>query len=66
MDDFRATAAAFSQLTGVLGGFCITVLVLVLDSTSLSESKTAQDWVVGLLLFAALFYIYSSGILQTP
>jgi hypothetical protein len=30
MEDFRATATAFSQLTGVLGGFSMTILVLIL------------------------------------
>jgi hypothetical protein len=61
MDDFRATATAFSQLTGVLGGFSMTILVLVLGLTE--ERKTARDWTVGLLLIAAVSYIVSSGFL---
>jgi hypothetical protein len=63
MENFRATATAFAQLTGVLGGFSITILVLVLSATSLESHKTARDWTVGLLLFAAVTYISSSGLL---
>lgn len=63
MDDFRATATAFSQLTGVLGGFSITILVLVLGFTQEQESKTARDWTVGLILIAAVSYIVASGYL---
>jgi hypothetical protein len=63
IDDFRACSAAFSQLTGVLGGFCITVLVLVLDSSTLGRNEFAQDWIVGLILFVAMSYIFSSGVL---
>jgi hypothetical protein len=62
-ENFRATATAFSQLTGVLGGFSITILVLVLDSSLLGAHKTARDWTVGLLLLAAVAYISSSGLL---
>jgi hypothetical protein len=61
MEDFRATATAFSQLTGVLGGFSMTILVLILGL--LEENKTARDWTVALLLLAATAYIFSSGIL---
>lgn len=60
MEDFRAKATAFSQLTGVLGGFSLTILVLVLG---LDENKTARDWTVGLLLLAATAYIFASGYL---
>ena len=62
-ENTRATATAFSQLTGVLGGFSITILVLVLGSSPLSTHKTARDWTVGLLLLAAVAYISSSGLL---
>jgi hypothetical protein len=61
MEDFRATATAFSQLTGVLGGFSMTILVLIL--ALLEENKTARDWTVALLLLAATAYIFSSGVL---
>jgi hypothetical protein len=61
MEDFRAKATAFSQLTGVLGGFSMTILVLVIGL--LGENKTARDWTVALLLLAATAYIYASGIL---
>jgi hypothetical protein len=58
-EDFRATAMAFSQLAGVLGGFSITILVLVLSF--LSKNKDASDWSVALLLLASTSYIYGSG-----
>lgn len=61
MEDFRASATAFSQLTGVLGGFSMTILVLVLSLVQ--ENKTARDWSAALLLLAATSYIYASGIL---
>jgi len=61
MDDFRATATAFSQLTGVLGGFSMTILVLVLGLTE--ENKNARDWTVALLLIAATAYILGAGLL---
>ncbi len=61
MDDFRATATAFSQLTGVLGGFSMTILVLVL--TLSNEGKGARDWTVALLLIGAMAYICAAGIL---
>lgn len=59
MEDFRATATAFSQLTGVLGGFSITILVLILSFSS--DHKAARDWSVALLLLAGTSYIYGSG-----
>jgi hypothetical protein len=61
MDDFRATATAFSQLTGVLGGFSMTILVLVLGLAG--ENKTARDWTVALLLVTATAYIFAAGLL---
>lgn len=63
LDDFRAMATAFSVLNGVLGGFCITILVVSIDSDSLKENPSAQDWVIGLVLLAAMAFIYASGIL---
>jgi hypothetical protein len=62
-ENSRATATAFSQLTSVLGGFSITILVLVLGSSPLGSHKTARDWTVGLLLLAAVTYIASSAFL---
>jgi hypothetical protein len=62
-ENSRATATAFSQLGGVLGGFSIAILVLVLGSSPLGSHKTARDWTVGLLLLAAVAYISSSGLL---
>jgi hypothetical protein len=63
VDDLRGAASAFSQLTGVLGGFSITVLVLVLDSNTLANHSLAQDIVVALLLLGAMCFIFSSGVL---
>ena len=63
IEDFRASATAFSQLTGVLGGFSMTILVLVLDSSLLESHKSARDWIAGLLLLAAAIYICASGLL---
>lgn len=62
-EDFRATANAFSHLSGVLGGFCFTVLVLVLSPDFLSGSTHLKDWVLGLLLIAAFFYVLSASFL---
>lgn len=62
MDDFRATATAFSQVTGLLGGFSITILILVLPRDFLSDQLNAKNWIVGLLLLAASFYVYSASI----
>jgi hypothetical protein len=59
MDDFRATATAFSQLTGVLGGFSMTILVLVLGFAG--GNKSERDWAAGLLLIAGTAYIVSSA-----
>lgn len=63
VDDFRATAAAFSQVAGVLGGFCITVLVLVLPPEFLKDNQAAKDWVVGIVLLAAFLYVASASFL---
>ncbi|MGE5141165.1 MAG: hypothetical protein ACM3JD_16980 [Rudaea sp.] len=62
-DDFRASATAFSQLSGILGGFCFTILVLVLSPDFLKNNSTAKDWITGLLLLTALSYVVSSSFL---
>ncbi len=62
-EDFRATASAFSQLSGVLGGFCFTILVLVLSPDFMKESRDVKDWVLGLLLLASFCYIMSASFL---
>lgn len=61
-DDFRATAAAFSQVSGLLGGFSITILVLVLPKDFL-QGQAAKDWIVGLLLLTAFLYVASASFL---
>jgi hypothetical protein len=62
-DDFRATAAAFSQVSGLLGGFCMTILVLVLPKDFLQDQPNAKNWIVGLILFAAFLYVASASFL---
>lgn len=61
-DDFRSTAAAFSQLSGVLGGFCITILVLVLDQGFLADHGGAKEVAIVLLLITGVLYTASSGL----
>ena len=62
-EDFRATATAFSALSGVLGGFCFTILVLVLSPDFLNKNVEVKDWALGLLLMAALSYVVSASFL---
>lgn len=60
-EDISAAAAAFSSVSGVLGGFSVTIVVLAL-SPSVILSNSGKDWLVGIVLFSAGLYIYSSGI----
>ncbi len=62
-EDFRATFSAHSQLAGVLGGFCFTILVLVLSPDFLKDNDNVKDWVLGLLLLASVSYVFSSSLL---
>jgi hypothetical protein len=62
IDDMSAPAAAFSQVSGVLGGFCITIVVLAL-SPSVIGNIVNKDRVVALVLLAGGLYIISSGTL---
>lgn len=55
--NFCATATAFSAAAGVLGGFSITVLVLVLPADFLKDSPHIKDCCVGLILMAAFLYV---------
>ncbi len=59
--DASAAAAAFSQVSGILGGFSVTIVVLAL-SPSVISSDGGKDLVVGIVLLSAGLYIYSSGI----
>jgi hypothetical protein len=63
VDDFRATATAFSQVSGLLGGFSITILVLALSKDFLTNQPALKDWIIGLLLFAAFIYVASASFL---
>ena len=65
-ENFRATATAFSQLTGVLGGFSITILVLVLNPSLLGAHKTARDWTIGLLLLQRSHTFFHQDSWQIP
>ena len=62
-EDFRATASAFSELSGVLGGFCFTILVLVLSPDFLRNNSGVKDWALGLLLMAAFSHVVSASLL---
>ncbi|NEQ37894.1 MAG: hypothetical protein F6K40_17160 [Okeania sp. SIO3I5] len=55
------SASAFSSVSGVLGGFSITILVLCL-TPKIITINSQKDWIVSLILISATFYIYSSGI----
>lgn len=59
--DASPAAAAFSSVTGVLGGFSITIVVLALTPGTIA-SNSSKDWIVSLVLLSAGLYIYSSGI----
>jgi len=56
-DDFQATSTAFSQAAGVLGGFSMTIFVLVLPPDFLKDHSNPKDWIVGLILLAAFLYV---------
>jgi len=60
--DISSAAAAFSQVTGILGGFGVTIVVLALSPGTLPNSN-GKDWIVGVVLLGATIYITSSGIL---
>ncbi|ACC84430.1 hypothetical protein GNF10_00575 [Nostoc sp. UCD121] len=60
-NDTSPTAGAFSSVSGVLGGFSITLVVLALTPGTIA-SNSGKDWIVALVLLSAGLYIYSSGI----
>ncbi len=60
--DISSAAAAFSQVTGILGGFAITIVVLVL-SPGILQNEIGKDWIVGVVLLGAAIYITASGLL---
>lgn len=59
--DVSPTASAFSSVSGVLGGFSITLVVLGLTPGMISNDKT-KDLIVALVLLSAGLYIYASTI----
>jgi hypothetical protein len=59
--DASPAAAAFSSVTGVLGGFSITIVVLALTPGTIAINSS-KNWSVSLVLLSAGLYIYSSGI----
>lgn len=59
--DLTAAAGAFTQVTGVLGGFAITMIVLLLSNNS-AQSDVLYDGIIALLLAAAFIYIMASGV----
>jgi len=60
--DISAAAGAFSQVTGLLGGFAVTIVVLALSPGTIPGS-TGRDWIVAIVLLGAAVYITASGIL---
>jgi hypothetical protein len=59
---------AFAQVTGALGGFCITIMVLALTPGVFEPPGPAaegrlRDWLIATLMLAAGTYITSAGIL---
>jgi hypothetical protein len=63
-EDASPAAAAFSQVSGILGGFSVTIVVLAL-SPSVISNNLSKDFIVGIVLLSAAIYIYSSGIFAT-
>jgi hypothetical protein len=55
-------SGAFSSVSGVLGGFCITIVVLALTPNVIEHPK-GRDLIAATLLAAAAIYIASAGIL---
>jgi hypothetical protein len=60
-EDASPAAAAFSSVSGVLGGFSMTLVVLALSPQVIS-SDIGKDWIVAIILLSAGLYIYASGI----
>lgn len=60
-NDASPTAGAFSSVSGVLGGFSITLVVLALTPGTIA-SDIGKDWIIALVLLSAGLYIYSSSI----
>ena len=57
-------AVAFSAVSGVLGGFCITIFVLALTLTPNGSPVTRRiDWLAATFMLAAIVYITSAGYL---
>ena len=56
-----ALATGFSQISGLLAGFCITFVALALSSGNLL-SDDIRDLVISILLIASGFYIASAGL----
>jgi hypothetical protein len=57
-------AVAFSAVSGVLGGFCITIFVLALTLIpSGSPVPRRIDWLAAVFMFASAVYITSAGYL---
>ena len=60
-EDASPAAAAFSSVSGVLGGFSMTLVVLALSPQVIS-SDISKDWIVATILLSAGLYIYASSI----
>lgn len=63
-EDPGPAAVAFSAVSGVLGGFCITIFVLALTLAPNGSAVTRRiDWLAAVFMFAAAVYITSAGYL---
>jgi hypothetical protein len=64
VDNFRSTSAAFSAVSGVLGGFAITLLVLVMSPDFLPGDTEFKELTLAVLMFAAFCYVGSASFLS--
>jgi hypothetical protein len=60
-DDMRPAAGAFTQVAGALGGFAITIMVLLLSNRDAAKDLLS-DVTVAVLLLAGFGYIFSSSV----
>lgn len=61
--DLKDAAGNFSQLCGVLAGFCIAFVILLLTPAVFSSSGgITQDWAVSLVILSAALYMLSAAI----
>ena len=47
---FIQTGLAFSQVSGLLGGFSLTIMILILSRADIRDTKL-YDWMLAIFLF---------------